>query len=126
MEEVILPSNEFDLVTASYSLHHLIDPVKKDVIKQIQQWLKPGGHLSYLDLFIDREDDSYPGLLEYWKDFVTKGAGKIEWEELFDHHQKYDYPSSLSNNVKWLQEAGFSSISIAINAKYWVHILATV
>lgn len=126
MEEVSLPSDEFDLVTASYSLHHLEDLKKRDVIQHIQKWLKPGGHLSYLDLFIDREDESYPRLLEYWENFVTEGVGKEEWEELFDHHQKYDYPSSLSNNTRWLQEAGFSNISFVIKAKYWVHILATV
>ena len=124
MQDLQLEKGRFDLITASFSLHHMNDKEKELVIKNIWHWLRPQGIFSYADLFIDRTDPSYSSLLTYWKDFVYKKAGLEEWEELFDHHQKYDFPCSLSNTMRWLQEAGFSQISVSLRDKYWLNILA--
>ena len=125
MQEVVLPPAKFDLITASYSLHHLEDPEKKMMIERIHQWLAPHGYFSYNDLFIDPDLDTYQDLLVYWKNFVVSGVGENEWLDLYDHHKKYDHPCSLAKVTEWLQEAGFGAVQIILRDKYWLNIIAT-
>ncbi len=124
MQDLTLPTDHYDLITASFSLHHIDHPRKAKVIELIHRWLKPGGYFSYLDLFIDHRDANYHDLVAYWQEFVVAKVGREEWNELFDHHQKYDIPCNLSDAMKWIQEAGFQEVLVTIKDKYWLRIWA--
>ncbi len=86
-----LPPGEFDLVVSALAVHHLEGPEKADLFRRVRAALGPGGRFVLGDLVLP--PDAAAGLIE-----LTDG---------------YDKPSSLSDQVGWLSEAGFGSVEVA-------------
>lgn len=124
MQEAQFAKSTFDLVTASFSLHHLTKNHKRAVISSTFDFLCPGGYLCYADLFISKTDSNHRQFLKDWESFVRKGEVEGDWEYLFEHYQKHDHPSNLSTQLKWFQDLNFKKIKITIHEKYWVFISA--
>ncbi|WP_280383319.1 class I SAM-dependent methyltransferase [Nocardia wallacei] len=88
-----LPGGSFDLVVSALAVHHLDGPGKADLFERVARTLVPGGRFVLGDLVIP--DDP--------ADQVSPIDGD------------YDTPSSATDQIRWLSDAGFT-IEIA-----WQH-----
>lgn len=82
-----LPSGPFDLVTSALAIHHLDGPEKADLYRRIAQVLSPGGRFVLADL-------------------VVPGDPSLALCELAPG---YDKPSTVPDQLRWLQDAGLEA-----------------
>jgi tRNA (cmo5U34)-methyltransferase len=82
-----LPEGEFDLVFSALAVHHLDGAEKADLFRRIAAQLKTGGRFVLGDLIVP--DDP--------ADIVTEIDGE------------YDKPSSATDQLRWLADAGLHS-----------------
>ena len=81
-----LPDGRFDLVFSALAVHHLDGPEKADLFRRVAEVLPPGGRFVLGDVIVP-EDPA---------DVVCPIDGI------------YDQPSSISEQLKWLEDAGFA------------------
>jgi tRNA threonylcarbamoyl adenosine modification protein (Sua5/YciO/YrdC/YwlC family) len=83
--EDALPEGPFDLVASALSVHHLDASGKRDLFARVRAVLTPGGRFVLADVVVpvDKNDAVTP---------LTPG---------------FDRPSSVSDQLRWLTEAGF-------------------
>ncbi len=116
------PSSSFDLVVSSISIHHLPDPLKERLFGVLFDVLKDGGVLSYSDQFGGSTPEIYEKHMQSWqRASAAKGASDEEWKMWMEHQKQHDYHTSLRNQMRWLEEAGFKTIDCV-----WRHLLWTV
>ena len=93
-----LPPEAFDLVLASYSLHHFESAQKKAILQQIRRLLTPTGVFLWIDIArFDREDRS---------GFIARIEQEIQsrWipmpsehrHDAIEHIRNYDFPEQES------------------------------
>jgi tRNA A37 threonylcarbamoyladenosine synthetase subunit TsaC/SUA5/YrdC len=82
-----LPPGPFDLVASALCVHHLRGPEKRDLFGRVRAALAPGGRFVLADLVVPVE----PG------DAVTSLS------------PGFDHPSSLAEQLRWLEDAGFDA-----------------
>jgi SAM-dependent methyltransferase len=113
--------NSFDIVIASFSLHHLKNMDKQEIFQRIRNWLRPGGIFVYTDLMIDREDKIlHKAFLEEWEaQAKSQGTTVEEWDWLMEHHQIYDFTQDYQIQQNYLTQAGFSKLSISWRKDFW-------
>jgi L-threonylcarbamoyladenylate synthase len=82
-----LPEGPFDLVASALCVHHLEGELKRDLFARVRAVLAPGGRFVLGDVVVPVEDaDSV----------VSLSPG-------------FDHPSLLSDQLRWLAEAGFEA-----------------
>jgi tRNA (cmo5U34)-methyltransferase len=85
--EDVLPEGPFDLVVSCLAVHHLDADGKRDLFRRLASALRPGGRLVLGDVVVpDRPDDAATP--------TTPG---------------FDRPDRLDDQLRWLDEAGFSA-----------------
>lgn len=84
-----LPDGPFELVSSALAIHHLDAEEKADLFRRVHGVLAPGGRFVLGDLFVP-EDSSPPRV-------ATDG---------------YDKPDRLSDQIRWLEQAGFAQVSV--------------
>ena len=124
-KDYLFKDNSFDMVTAGFSLHHCEAEEKKQHFHNIHGSLKKGGVFGYSDLMINKNTPEHVKLLKEWKSFVLKSFPDGEkWEWLMEHYDEFDRPNDLDDQTDWLKQAGFTTIQITAQDRYWVHIRA--
>ena len=124
IQDTAFPAESCDIVTASFSLHHLKAMEKSEAIKSAYQWLRPSGYFCYADLFVDKLSNEHQGFLNQWEKYVRKSNIEGDWEYLFDHYQTYDFPTGISTQLEWFRKLDFSQIKLSIYEKYWIYLCA--
>jgi tRNA (cmo5U34)-methyltransferase len=82
-----LPPGPFDLVVSVLAVHHLDGAGKRDLFKRLAEVVRPAGRLVLGDVVVpERPDDA---------------VIEIDWV--------YDLPSSVPEQLHWLDEAGFDT-----------------
>lgn len=123
-QDLDLATEQFDLMTAGFSLHHLPAAEKKMFFRKIHHWLKKGGIFSYSDLMIDKEGAAHASFLKEWQQFVSANYQDEEkWQWLMDHYHAFDHPNDFNAQISWLEEAGFSNVKVTWRTGPWVHLL---
>lgn len=82
-----LPEETFDLAVSVLAVHHLDGARKAELFQRLHQVVRPGGRFVLADLVV-------PGRLE---DAVTPPT------------PGYDFPSTVAEELGWLEAAGFSA-----------------
>ena len=125
-QELELPKETFDLVVSGIALHHLNAQEKSAFFPKVLEWLRPGGCFSFCDLMIDKEDEPFHSEhLALWEQQAKEnGTSDEEWQWLMDHYNQYDHPSGVENQIRWLQEAGFSKSVVSWRLIGWTNIVA--
>jgi len=106
-----LVAGKYDLVISSLSVHHLVDQDKKTLFARIHAALKPEGVFINVDQIkgSSRFFQKY-----YWNDWLRKvrdtGIGEDRIQESIKRRKKYDKDSTLTDQLNWLNEAGFSEV----------------
>jgi tRNA (cmo5U34)-methyltransferase len=82
-----LPAGPFDLVVSVLTVHHLDGEDKADLFARVAAVLRPGGRFVMGDVVVpDRPEDAITPI-----------------------SPDYDFPSTVADQVRWLEQAGFSA-----------------
>ena len=85
--EDALPAGTFDLVVSTLAVHHLEGEAKGELFGRVHAVLRPGGRFVLADVVVpERPEDAIKPI-----------------------SPDYDYPSSVADQLRWLENAGFSA-----------------
>lgn len=124
-KDFLFEKGKYDLIVAGFSLHHCDEAEKQSLFKKIYSALKSGGIFSCSDLMISKTNPEHPALIKQWKTFVNANFpdGK-KWKWVMEHYRTFDRPTDYTSQVKWLEDAGFTTVSIPFRKGYWTHLHA--
>ena len=98
----------FDVVISSLAIHHLEDADKRSLFKRIFTALRPGGAF----LNVDQIKGHPPFDRLYWETWLARvraaGASEDKIQTSIKRRRDFDHDASLSDQLKWLKEAGFA------------------
>jgi SAM-dependent methyltransferase len=107
----------FDVVVASFSLHHLqTTEEKQQVLEECHRVLKPGGLVAIVDVF-RAEDETREEYLQRWVKFAKENYKALDHEEmacLADHVRGNDFPETLSTYRSIARAAGYDNFEILV------------
>jgi tRNA (cmo5U34)-methyltransferase len=112
--------NEYDAIVSSLAIHHIKeDSGKIDLFKKIFNSLKENGVFYNSDVLLGNSKFSQNINTEIFKNILKKNFNEEEIKEFEKNAKAIDYPSTLIDQLKWLEEVGFKDIDITL--KYYGH-----
>lgn len=108
-----LPKNEFDLVVAAASLHHL--RTRDDwqrVFERIYQSLVPGGSFWMWDLVRHENEFVEKVQKERYAEYLTQLRDQEYQRHVFDYIERSDSPETLSFIMETLHSIGFRQLDV--------------
>ena len=113
LETVRRLNTPFDLIIASFSLHHLQDPAdKRALLAECRRILKPNGLVMIIDVFLG-ENESRAEYLDRFEQQARKNYSSLtrpEMTTLITHVRSCDYPESVEIYRDFGKHAGFNRI----------------
>lgn len=107
----------FDVIVASFSLHHLQDPAdKRRTLEAARQRLTAEGVFALIDVF-RAEEESREQYLERWIQHADSRYVELQAEEkalLFDHVRARDFPVSQSAFQALGRQAGLEHFAVLL------------
>lgn len=118
----------FDIILASFSLHHLADPIdKRRTLEAGRQRLKPDGVFALIDVF-SAESESRDRYLERWIKHAKTHYAELQNAEriiLFDHVRARDFPVSLATLKALGEQAGLGQFELLLEDRERLNCLVT-
>ncbi len=109
-ESLRLEAGHHDVITASLSLHHVVD--KRSLYGALASALRPGGLLCFADQL--RPTAPARDAVEWarWLDFCRGpgGCSEADLERVVEHARTQDHDASLPEYFQMLADAGFEAI----------------
>lgn len=114
-------------VVSSLAIHHLDEQQKLDLFKDIHEMLRSGGAFINADVIQPANDIAVSVAADAWDEAVKRRALELDGDDsAFDYFQRehwnmfrysdpIDKPSSIFEQLRWLDEAGFAGVDI-----YWM------
>jgi tRNA (cmo5U34)-methyltransferase len=118
----------FDAVVSSLTIHHLDGPEKQKLFQDLYQMLRPGGVLVIADLVAPMRELGTTVAAKAWDEAVRQRSQQLDGSEgaleqferlqwnLYrypeDPETAIDKPSSLLDQLKWLEQAGFTAVDL--------------
>ena len=106
-----LPAEAFDLVLASFSLHHFPQPEQRPILAEIQRVLDPHGVFVWIELVCQPGQsaesyfDSYEShMRDSWTDFLP-----AEIDQVMNHIRTSDFPVEATAMLSSAREVGLLS-----------------
>ena len=107
-------NDPFDLVIASFCLHHLQDPTDKQaLLTRCRRLLQPGGLFLIIDVFLG-ENESRDEYLDRFEQQARENYTSLtdpEMTTLITHVRACDYPDSVENYRSFGMQAGFTRVN---------------
>lgn len=109
---------------SSLVLHHLDGKGKRGLFGKLLEKLEPGGALLYADLVEPRSEIGRRHLARAWNEETKRRSLKLTGDERayrtfaeqqwnwYEHPDPMDQPSSISEQLRWLEEAGFEGVDV--------------
>ncbi|HET6566258.1 MAG TPA: class I SAM-dependent methyltransferase [Xanthomonadales bacterium] len=108
---------KFDLVVASFSLHHLADPAHKlRTLQAIESHLNSGGIFALIDVFC-QDGEPRNEYIERWISHADQRYESLLAEEkqlLFDHVRARDYPVSQNHWRSLAAQSGLGDFRVML------------
>ncbi len=111
----------YDIVCSALSIHHLSPEDKRRLFERIWSALRPGG------MFVnaDQADGETPYFrqryLDYWNGFLKNGPMTEEQHaEILKRRDTLDRNDTLSDQLAWLAEAGFSDVDVVYKNRTFI------
>ncbi len=103
------PNQFFDAAVAVLCIHHLNANQKQEFFKKIYPTLHAGSSFIIADIikFDSLEETQFHE--QKWKKFLEQNLGEEKAEYWFENYKEEDLPDSVSNQIKWLEMAGFKA-----------------
>jgi len=120
--------DSFDIILASFSLHHLENPAdKRRTLEAARQHLAPEGFFALIDVFsADAEPrDRY---LERWINHAENRYIELHADEkelLFDHVRAHDFPVSQATFQALGRQAGLEGFAVLLEDRARLNALVT-
>ena len=106
--ELDLGENQYDVVTAGTTLHHLRgDDEWELVFGKVYKALKPGGTFWINDIVIGETDEITQMMLDGWVSMLQKQVSADEVEMYLDRYESEDTPRTLSYQLDLIKQVGF-------------------
>jgi SAM-dependent methyltransferase len=118
----------FDVILASFSLHHLEDPADKQrTLEAVRQHLAPEGFFALIDVFSAGAEprDRY---LERWINHAENRYIELQAEEkalLFDHVRARDFPVSQATYQALGRQVGLDGFAVLLEDRARLNALVT-
>jgi ubiquinone/menaquinone biosynthesis C-methylase UbiE len=124
-EELDLPTNSFDLVVSSISLHHVED--KAALYARIRALMNNGGRFCFADQIRGEPESNHALNWERWLDFCRERGHctREEIDSLLQHAAAHDHYTTLTEHSTLLDNAGFSEIDCVWRNWMWGIVTAT-
>ena len=108
LREVELGLEQFDVVTAGATLHHLrTDSEWEHVFRKVFQALKPGGSFWIIDLVEQSTPELQALMWHRWGEYLTGLQGAAYREKVFAYVDAEDTPQGLMFQLDLLRQVGF-------------------
>lgn len=107
--ELDLGENQFDIITAGTTLHHLRGNEEwEGVFEKIYRALKPGGSFWINDIVISETDEINDMMLSGWLSILKKQVSESEVKMYMNRYESEDTPRTLSYQLELMKNIGFS------------------
>ncbi|MDD5253648.1 MAG: class I SAM-dependent methyltransferase [Candidatus Nanoarchaeia archaeon] len=103
-------SRSYDACVAVLSIHHLNEKQKPELFRKIFDNLNENGVFAIGDIIKFDSEKVTKEKEEEWRNFLIKNLGEKEGQYWFENYQEEDLPSSVSNQLEWLRQAGFKEV----------------
>ncbi|MEQ9439109.1 MAG: methyltransferase domain-containing protein [Cyclobacteriaceae bacterium] len=112
-------------VVSSLLIHHLDDAGKEQLYQDLYQALAPGGSLFIADIVRPTTERGFSIAARQWDDYVAQRHHPEAYQRFTQDHWNYfaypdedpiDKPSTLPDQLHWLQKAGFQSVDV-----FWMY-----
>jgi tRNA (cmo5U34)-methyltransferase len=109
---------------SSLVLHHLDGSGKRDLFVRLFDRLEPGGALLFADVMEPRTERARNHFAAAWEEEVRRRSVEIYGDEraheffvrerwnIYDHPDPMDKPSTLPEQLRWMEEAGFEGVDV--------------
>jgi tRNA (cmo5U34)-methyltransferase len=107
---------------SSLVLHHLDGGGKKDLFERLFDRLEPGGALLFADVMAPRTERARRHFATAWEEEILRRSVEIHGDaraheffvrerwNVYDHPDPVDTPSTLPEQLRWMEEAGFEGV----------------
>ncbi len=120
-----LPPGSYDLVMSGIAIHHIEDPYKIKLYKEVYQALSKNGLFVFADQTRGITDEIYHKNISCWKEEAFKlGSTEENWKMWMDHQDAHDHHSPVGWHLDQLKEAGFSQVDLLSKYLMWAVIWA--
>jgi ubiquinone/menaquinone biosynthesis C-methylase UbiE len=88
--------NSIDLVISSYAIHHLNEPQKQQIIRDIARMLPPDGRFVLIDIFREPNEDRAAYMRDYMSHLRStwRKLSPASQEMVVEHATSYDFPET--------------------------------
>jgi len=121
-------ADSFDIILASFSLHHLADPADKQrTLEAARQHLNPEGIFALIDVF-SAEAETRDQYLERWIKHAEDRYIELQADEkelLFNHVRTRDFPVSQATFQTLGQQAGLGGFAVLLEDRAKLNALVT-
>ena len=97
----------YDLVVSGLAIHHLNDDKKRILFQKVYDRMKPEGTIFIRELVKCKANQFTQKYEELWREYMQ--FNHINDEEVFAKHLKEDIPSSVDEQLSWLEDVGFDN-----------------
>ena len=102
-----LPENGFDLIVSALAIHHLDNPQKQTLFRQIARLLAPNGRFINADQVLGETATAETAYTEHWRRHVTVHPDlSAEAKAAAFERIKLDRMAALSDQFQWLAAVG--------------------
>jgi len=104
--------NAFDACISTITIHNVGDEEKRKLFKKIHSSLKTGGVFINADFVKSETEEEQKQWNNYYEQYLREHLQGQELETWLRHAFTEDKPAKLSDQKKWLAEAGFTETKI--------------
>jgi len=108
---VVKFEQQFDVIISALSIHHLVEPQKIELYRNIINQLSPGGIFINADQVQGESPQIDKRYRETWiKQVQEKGTTETELQAAFER-MKADNMSTLTSQMQWMHDAGYKDVN---------------
>jgi tRNA (cmo5U34)-methyltransferase len=110
----------YDLVMSSIAIHHVEDPFKLKLYKDVFYSLKTNGIFIFADQTRGITDEIYFKNIECWKSEAFKlGSTEENWNMWMAHQDAHDFHSPVVWHLENMKKAGFNEVDLLSKYLMW-------
>lgn len=115
-----LEPDSYDLVMSSIAIHHITDPNKIRLYRDVFHALRNNGLFIFADQTRGITDEIYHKNIACWKEEALKlGSTEENWKMWMEHQDAHDHHSPVGWHLKELENAGFCQVDLLYKYLMW-------
>lgn len=115
-----LEPGSYDLVMSSIAIHHITDPNKIRLYRDVFQALRYNGLFIFADQTRGITDEIYHKNIACWKEEAFKlGSTEENWKMWMEHQDAHDHHSPVGWHLRQLEIAGFEQVDLLSKYLMW-------